>query len=402
MKKLILLLACLIFGQSLKAQTIVIQGRVTDAQSNEPLPYANVGIFSNRIGTSTNAKGEFILKLPANKTKDTLSVSFVGYKPFKIQVAKAAEQEILKIKLQALNVNLKEVTIKPIDPVEIIRQAIKKLPENYDTSPVLMEGFFRETVKLKNKEQYFAFAEGVLEMYKASVRNTNDEVKILKGRKKNLHNYFVEGTDTCGLPNIVNGPHIGIILDITKHRDSFLKERNKYNFTFTDISAINDREVYVFSFVPRVDTHSYYSRSYAVENYDVTPFEGKVYIDMDNLAILRAEYKLTGGTLDYLNASYNKNPAQIPFNLKSRTYQINYSVFEEKHYIQSAFVENNYLYRLPHAQPFVSNLAFQLTKIIKGDIKRFNSKDIINENSSLGEFANTFSEDFWEDYNIIK
>jgi hypothetical protein len=317
-------------------------------------------------------------------------------------VAKALVQIPLNIKLQALNINLKEVTIKPINANEIIKLAIKRIPQNYDTAPVLMEGFFRETVKLRDDETYFAFAEGALEMYKASVKNPNDEVKILKGRKKNLSNYFVDNYEKCGIPNIVNGPHIGIILDVVKHKESFLMERFKYKFTFTDITSINDQQVYVFSFQPFIDTRPSYSRNYDVEHYSVTPFEGKVYINLDNYAILRAEYQLTGGTLDYLNAGYNRDPVQTPFNLKSRKYQINYSDYEGKYYIQSAFVENSYLYRQPHPKPFVSNLAFQLTKIMKTNVSRFDPKDVIKQESSLLDFSDEFSDQFWQDYNIIK
>jgi TonB-linked SusC/RagA family outer membrane protein len=54
-----------------------VRGRVTDAQTREPLPGVNIIIKNTSTGTSTNSSGEFELTVPS--LADTLIVSYIGY-----------------------------------------------------------------------------------------------------------------------------------------------------------------------------------------------------------------------------------------------------------------------------------------------------------------------------------
>ena len=55
-----------------------LKGKVTDADTGEPLPYANVIVAgSDGVGTSTRGDGSYSLELPAGE--HTIEVSFLGY-----------------------------------------------------------------------------------------------------------------------------------------------------------------------------------------------------------------------------------------------------------------------------------------------------------------------------------
>ena len=63
------------------AQLAVISGKVTDKSNNEPVPFANVYFNNSLTGTTTNAKGNYLLK-NLEPGVYVFIVSFVGYESF--------------------------------------------------------------------------------------------------------------------------------------------------------------------------------------------------------------------------------------------------------------------------------------------------------------------------------
>ncbi len=68
----------MIIALPLSAQNVVLSGRVTDAQTGDPLVGATVYSTTRRTGTSTNGSGQFKLTLPSNRSLE-LRISYVGY-----------------------------------------------------------------------------------------------------------------------------------------------------------------------------------------------------------------------------------------------------------------------------------------------------------------------------------
>ena len=54
-------------------------GKITDAETSEPLPYATIGISHSGQGNGDKHNGDFILRISEECLEDTLSVSYVGY-----------------------------------------------------------------------------------------------------------------------------------------------------------------------------------------------------------------------------------------------------------------------------------------------------------------------------------
>src|SRR5687767_10404974 len=59
------------------SQETIVKGRVTDAESGEPLPFASVFYNGTTIGTGTDFDGFYTLK--TNNPGDSLTCSFFGY-----------------------------------------------------------------------------------------------------------------------------------------------------------------------------------------------------------------------------------------------------------------------------------------------------------------------------------
>lgn len=61
------------------SQNAQIKGQITDSQSNEPVPFANIVVQGTTIGTTSDIDGNFVIKgLTSGYVK--LQISFIGYK----------------------------------------------------------------------------------------------------------------------------------------------------------------------------------------------------------------------------------------------------------------------------------------------------------------------------------
>ncbi len=68
-------------SESKEPQRRVVRGRVVDAETGEPLPFATVTWDGGRRGAVADASGAFAVALPATAEPLPLSASFVGYDP---------------------------------------------------------------------------------------------------------------------------------------------------------------------------------------------------------------------------------------------------------------------------------------------------------------------------------
>lgn len=78
-------------------QDLKISGTIRDANSGDPLPYANISVKDQSKGISTDLNGKYELSLPPGNYE--LLVSYISYKSEKIPV-QIIDQNI------ELNVNL--------------------------------------------------------------------------------------------------------------------------------------------------------------------------------------------------------------------------------------------------------------------------------------------------------
>src|SRR4051812_49411807 len=100
---------------SVHAQTGVIRGRVIDAKSLQPLPFANVYFNQTTAGTVTNEQGEFVLMQVQTGTHELIA-SYVGYKSFYEKITILDDSDIsINIRLVPSQTNLKEIQVKSVN-----------------------------------------------------------------------------------------------------------------------------------------------------------------------------------------------------------------------------------------------------------------------------------------------
>jgi hypothetical protein len=125
-KKLSLLLIIFLpfFSYSQKTR---VSGKVTDALTNEPIPFANVAFKGTTVGTITDINGSFVLE--TEKGSDSLSASYVGYKPVTLRITPGISQTV-NFLLKVNKVEIVEVVIKAGEnPANIL---LRKVIDNKD------------------------------------------------------------------------------------------------------------------------------------------------------------------------------------------------------------------------------------------------------------------------------
>ena len=116
------------------------------------------------------------------------------------------------IALETAPIPIKEIIVKPLDPMSIVEKAIGNIDKNYESVPNLMTAFYRETIR-KNRT-YVSIGEAVVEIFKAPYNSDVrfDGARIYKGRKSS----DVEKMDTV-LFKLQGGPVSVLQLDIAKN-----------------------------------------------------------------------------------------------------------------------------------------------------------------------------------------
>src|SRR5688572_28774513 len=107
------------------AQETIIKGKITDANSGDPIPFAYVIFPGTTIGATTDFDGNFTIK--TSNAGDTLMVSYVGYRSKKKSIVKGTTQTV-NFQLEEDAVNLQEIVVfageNPAYP--IMRQVVKR------------------------------------------------------------------------------------------------------------------------------------------------------------------------------------------------------------------------------------------------------------------------------------
>lgn len=135
MKKTFIALA-LAFQSALAFPQINVSGRVTDGQSGDPIPGANVHAIELQQGTATDANGEYILIIDEGAAPVKIVFSFVGYQKKEFDVNRS---QTIDVALTP-SIHLEEIIIRsvradesaPITQSTLQRKEIKEVYNGED------------------------------------------------------------------------------------------------------------------------------------------------------------------------------------------------------------------------------------------------------------------------------
>ncbi|WP_421798388.1 carboxypeptidase-like regulatory domain-containing protein [Haliscomenobacter sp.] len=186
---LFILLICWFTPESAQAQNQVLQGRIVDEKTNEPLPFASVYYNNSTMGSQSDVNGYF--SLPFLGLNVELVVSYVGYETLKYPITQALDDRTLLFKLSPIVKNIKEFAIsaprsetwyKNLDmfishviggshfaeDCEILNPEV--LQFFYDTTTLVMSARASDLLKIENKAFGYMITYALIE-YRYNVLN---------------------------------------------------------------------------------------------------------------------------------------------------------------------------------------------------------------------------------------
>ncbi len=370
----------------------VIKGKIVDSETGAALVFATVAVKETNVAIVTNIDGEFTLKIGESVTSKNLEISFLGYKNKTIPISSMKDNGSKNvISLEAAPIPIKEIIVKPLDPIGIVEKAINNIDKNYESVPNLMTAFYRETIR-KNRT-YVSIGEAVVEIFKAPYKNDVrfDGVRIYKGRKST----DVQKMDTV-LFKLQGGPISVLDLDIAKNSESVLTRESMqyYNYTLSGVIEINNKPHYVIDFIQKPSV-------------EMPLFMGSLYIEMDSYAITEAEFGFNLADKEAASSIFiRKKPLGMKVTPEIATYRTKYREQNGKWYFAYSRAEVkfkvNWNKKLFHT--FYTTMSeIAVTDRTDQEVIKFAGKDKIKYTDVFNEKVSAFTDkEFWGDYNVIE
>lgn len=393
-------LLCLAMQVStLLAQTI-ITGTISDKNTGETLPNANIYIQHSRWGTTSNSKGAFSFVLPQviNPT-DSVCFSFIGYNIKCVGVSNISEQN-WNIQLENQSFPISEIIIKANTAEKIITEALAAIPRNYTTKPIQMKGFYRETVS--DNGAFTEFLEAVVEINKESyISRKSDDLMILKGRElKNLSEspiwkfiYFVDGPHEALLSDFAKNPNH--FISIPQSSINFLNPKNFKHYTYKLHDAYTDVPYYTIQFKPKTKRATY---------------EGYLYIDKKTFAFLSLYYTLAPDKLEYVQLLRTETldflNTQDIYTLPVDYFcLVNFEKWNDKYYLNYSKMGYQFL-MISNKHKIFSHISNSqqlfITETDTVNYIEFPWYKTLRRNQKLSTQMGEFDSTFWNNYQVIE
>lgn len=382
---------------------LTLTGTVTDAHTGQGIPFASIYLRTGTSGTATNTVGEFVFKYRDANVTDTLLVSSIGYRPYR-QPLQAIGKDIA-IALEPAAVTLAGVTVTARTGLEILKEAVEKIPQNYDTTAVQYTAFYRENVWLDDFE--LTQAEAVLDIYRPfkAGKDLNEQIRLVKGRKKKM-DYGREAQLYYWMNGTSNGARGSLSEDLVKYcraKYSPLNPENYryYNYTHTETIREGDRDLLVLDVTPRRKARKGYLRM-------------RLFLDDATLAIVKYNFALTEAGIRRVSRKdkgllFAIMSAVVHVSTEYHTFQytVSYSNQNNKWYLNRVTrhweilvdsKKRNWTDRLWRA-----DMDLVMTDLRTDNVQPFTEGDIAGSQAPMHTMiASEYDAAFWENYNVLK
>ncbi|WP_298898005.1 carboxypeptidase-like regulatory domain-containing protein [uncultured Psychroserpens sp.] len=447
--KYCLAFSILFFTITATSQTEV-KNKIVDFTTLLPIESASIYVKNTTIGTVSNSDGKFLLQVPQEFEKDTLIISSIGYKSFKVPVNEFDNS--VDVYLEEDVASLDEIVLiaetRPKTGNEIVLRAMEKLSNNLPDSAYIQKGFLRH--KERNKVEFKWLIESAITVYDSGYGSKSSDylkINVDQMRKSydlrdvdSIFSYVSYKNQTTrsrrlkpkdvrrsqlrtsqlvdaikwndnrvnGLQNIFQGK-----LNLLRNADdakALFGENilDKHQFELDTILVDNDRKIYKIKISESTDFVGLGTKGIFNEGYVAN---GWLYIYYDNYAIKKIEYELIAASDAQKVRSKRLFDTQVNHKLV-----ITYIEYEDKMY-------PNYIY---YETPKLVNVGFKADEKVSDEEKeRYNKeeryyytvqeilfseiildkeviKTTLNDKWDMDIFSpKPYNKDFWKNYNIL-
>ncbi len=334
---IMVLFSVILLGKAQETSRITIKGRVTDASTGEPVPFANLGVVGTLAGVASDMDGEFELLLPGAYADKTLRVSVVGYGPYDIKVLEAAAQgEGWKITLQPVTYTIQQVNVNAQSLVyrKMLKEAAENISRNYFIKPYNYRGYFQ--YQIFNNDARVSSKEAIVTVYDSKGYNRSNTETTFKElnykynevRRSEEPKSVLDGLtyfDDILTADVVR--HTRNILDANNIRDYKLSNKGRLLFEGDSVQVIGYE----------VNKPSLSTTGSA----GVSKCSGEIYINLKDYAVLKNTMHLTAS--DYSRLGRNLIPAgDYKTGTVDMTVTTNYKKLETRYFISGITIAYTY------------------------------------------------------------
>jgi hypothetical protein len=401
----ILCLICCIKLVSISGQEVflTLRGKVSDAKSGSGISSASIHLRSGGSGTASNSSGAFIFKIPQSAVGDSMVISCIGYKPLLLPVKAALNRQLFTLEPSVLE--LEAVAVRARGALDLLKEVLEKIPQNYDTTETQYTAFYRENVWMGDVE--LAFSEAVLDIYRPfrAAPKPNDQLRVLKGRKKQI-DYGREAQLYSMMSGVSNGARGSLTDDLVKYRDAKYSPFNpanfrSYEYSFGKSVRSGNNVLVVLNIDPRKKAKK-------------AMVHLKVFIDEATLSIVKYDMRLSENGIRHVSRQDKGIGYMIMSKVVHATieyhrfeYSVLYSQYRDKWYLNRV-TRHWEIYVDSKRRNWEDRLWLADSDLIMTDRKTENEQpitegDIGGKTSPMHTlFGSEVDETFWENYNILK
>ena len=153
MPKIFISIFFIFFALWLPAQHLT--GMVIDEQQH-PLAFATVGNAKAHLGTYTDGEGKYDIEILGLSDYDTILISHIGYEEHRATIA-SLRSSGTPVALAPKNYSLKEVTVKPFDAKDMIRDALSHINTNYPSEWSRSQIIYKDYSQVSGHKHHYNF-----------------------------------------------------------------------------------------------------------------------------------------------------------------------------------------------------------------------------------------------------
>ena len=391
MRKYLILIAFLLCSTALFAQVDTVRlgysvhGTVVDAATGRAMESVHVSVPDRHYATVTNADGGFTIK--SDRPVTEVVFSYVGYRTQTVHPTGQA----LRVRMLSESLTLEEASIITGDPYEIVNAALEQVRYRFSQQPELLECFYRETVRKRNR--YIYVSEAVARMYKTGYdgniyrdRTALEKSRVLLSQRR---------TDTLSV-KMQGGPTQAMTFDVVKNFEVFFDkdEMALYEFEMGRPTYINDRLQFVIRFRP------------GGKQVDWALYNGTLYIDRELLSFTRIEMSLDmSDVAKATRMMVIRKPFSLRFTPRELSIVINYRLQDGKSRL--SYFRSTMRFNCDWKKRLLATSYTAVNELVVTDVRvpavqiprdeMFRTIDILSDKAA--EFQDP---DYWKDYNIIE
>ncbi len=283
-----------------------IRGSLIDAETKEPIVFANIRVKDRALGVISNVDGGFRIPLKYRTYGDILEISSLGYKTKEVAMQTLNKDSVYVLNLYPSVAVLQEAIVtaeykrrRRRSAKQIVREAIESIPKNYPNHPFSTIGYYRDYQI--EKEEYINLNEAILEVFDAGfdqIDTSTTKVQIYAYEQNNqfrrdtvADNLYDYNTGRKTITNAFLSDYGGNEFTILKTHDAIRNYRlNTYDF----VNEVNNGDILRnHSFKRLSNTNSADEILYVVKFQKIDERHlalGKIFISTFDFAIHKLEY----------------------------------------------------------------------------------------------------------------